>query len=58
MMVYGGVAALFLLMAGSAWAQGYVARTLDKPVPGGVAVVPLGESAHAPSVRYRAGRFW
>lgn len=46
------LAVLCLMMAGSAWAQGYVARTLDKPVPGGVAVVPLGVSDTAPSVQY------
>lgn len=51
-MVRGCAAALALMAAGAAWAQGYVARTLDKPVPGGVAVVPLGEAELAPSAQY------
>ncbi len=33
-------------------AAGYIARTLHHPVPGGVAVVPLGRSAQPPSVSY------
>lgn len=44
--------ALCLLMASTAWAQGYVARTLDKPVPGGVAVVALGTASEAPTAQY------
>lgn len=52
MMARGCLAALCLLAAGTAWAQGYVARMLDKPVPGGVAVVALGSSAQAPSAEY------
>lgn len=51
-MVRAGLAALCLLTAGAAHAQGYVARTLDKPVPGGVAVVALGASQRAPTARY------
>src|SRR5690554_4476453 len=46
------LAGVFLLLSGAAWAQGFVARTLDKPVPGGIAVVALGESAQAPTVKY------
>lgn len=49
-------AALFLaaasLFAVSAQAAGYIARTLHQPVPGGVAVVGLGQSAQAPAVHY------
>lgn len=47
-----GLGALCLMVSGSAWAQGYVARTLDKPVPGGVAVVALGASNEAPQAKY------
>lgn len=47
-----GLAGLCLMVAGSAWAQGYVARTLDKPVPGGLAVVALGASDVAPVAKY------
>src|SRR5690606_8414144 len=50
------MAAWVVLAAAPAWAQGYVARTLDKPVPGGVAVVPLGESESAPVVEYAGKR--
>lgn len=38
-----------------ALAQGFIGRTLNVPVPGGVAVVPLGDAAQAPQVSY-AGR--
>lgn len=34
-------------------AEGFISRLLNKPVPGGVAVVDLGPSASAPSVRYQ-----
>src|SRR5690606_28762231 len=44
--------AVCLLVAGSAWAQGYVARTLHQPVPGGVAVVALGAGDVAPVAQY------
>lgn len=44
--------ALCLMVAGPAWGQGYVARTLDKPVPGGVAVVALGQSDTTPTAQY------
>jgi len=39
-------------LAGAAQAQGYITRKLNAPVPGGVAVVALGEQAQAPEVRY------
>ncbi|WP_263147829.1 peptidoglycan DD-metalloendopeptidase family protein [Pseudomonas sp. RIT-PI-AD] len=34
-------------------AEGYIARLLDKPVPGGVAVVDLGAGAQAPRAKYQ-----
>ena len=40
-----------LLLAGGAQAS-YITRTLNKPVPGGVAVVDLGPAANAPSARF------
>ncbi|WP_397473156.1 peptidoglycan DD-metalloendopeptidase family protein [Pusillimonas sp.] len=45
-------AGLFLLLSSAAWSQGYVARSLDKPVPGGIAVVGLGESEQPPAVEH------
>ena len=47
---------VFLMCAAAAQAQGYVARTLDKPVPGGVAVVALGSSGRAPQASYDGRR--
>ncbi len=32
---------------------GFISRLLNHPVPGGVAVVPLGSGAKAPAVRYQ-----
>ncbi|MEA5674676.1 peptidoglycan DD-metalloendopeptidase family protein [Pseudomonas sp. MH2] len=40
-----------LLLAATAQAS-YITRTLNKPVPGGVAVVDLGPAASAPSARF------
>lgn len=40
-----------LLLAGAAQAS-YITRALNKPVPGGVAVVDLGPAASAPSARF------
>ncbi len=34
-------------------AEGFISRLLNKPVPGGVAVVDLGAATSAPSVRYQ-----
>lgn len=34
-------------------AEGFISRLLNKPVPGGVAVVDLGPASSAPSVRYQ-----
>lgn len=42
-------------LAGAA-AQGYMARTLDRPVPGGVAVIGLGVSATPPQAYYGSDR--
>lgn len=43
---------VLLLWSGSAWTQGYVARSLDQPVPGGIAVVGLGVSEEPPTAKY------
>jgi len=62
-MARGRAAALLLglgMMAAGAVhaapAQGYLARRLDAPVPGGVAVVALGAGEQAPRVRYGGHR--
>lgn len=39
-----------------ALASGYLTRLLDKPVPGGVAVIALGEAGPAPEVTYEGKR--
>ncbi len=44
---------LALCLALPAQAEGFLTRLLNKPVPGGVAVVPLGDGADAPRVRYQ-----
>ncbi|MCJ0974092.1 peptidoglycan DD-metalloendopeptidase family protein [Pseudomonas sp. PS1] len=41
-----------LTLAVPAHAEGFLTRLLNKPVPGGVAVIDLGSAASAPSVRY------
>lgn len=43
-------------VATAAQAQGYISRTLDHPVPGGVAVVPLGLAEQAPQARFNGHR--
>lgn len=43
-------------MAPLAHAQGYIDRKLDVPVPGGVAVVPLGHADHAPQATFEGRR--
>lgn len=43
-------ALLALWCAGQVSAQGFIARSLNQAVPGGVAVVPLGSAETAPSV--------
>src|SRR5690606_1716765 len=45
--------ALLLCLALPAHADGFLSRLLDKPVPGGVAVVDLGDAPHAPQVSYQ-----
>ena len=43
---------LLLLASQSALAEGFISRLLNHPVPGGVAVIPLGASVTAPTARY------
>ncbi len=45
--------ALLLCLALPANAEGFITRLLNKPVPGGVAVVDLGEGSSAPQARYQ-----
>lgn len=53
----GGLALLVAACGASvAQAQGYISRTLDVPVPGGVAVVPLGSAAQAPQASFNGHR--
>src|SRR5690606_3288774 len=44
---------LLLLASQSALAEGFISRLLNHPVPGGVAVVPLGSEAQTPTARYQ-----
>ena len=44
---------MLLCLALNAHADSYITRTLNKPVPGGVAVVELGPSATAPKATYQ-----
>jgi len=46
------VLAMAMLLAGQASAEGYMSRLLNRPVPGGVAVVPLGTTPRAPQAAY------
>ncbi|MBO3274906.1 peptidoglycan DD-metalloendopeptidase family protein [Pseudomonas schmalbachii] len=41
------------LLTLSAHAEGFISRTLNKPVPGGVAVLQLGSGSEAPQVSYQ-----
>lgn len=50
------LAAAALLLPAAASAEGYISRLLNHPVPGGVAVVALGESAQAPRVFLKEDR--
>ena len=43
---------LLLCLTLPAHAEGFLTRLLNKPVPGGVAVIDLGNDASAPNVRY------
>lgn len=48
------LAPLFLLcLTFNAHADSYITRMLNKPVPGGVAVVDLGTAAQAPTATYQ-----
>lgn len=42
-----------ILLALPSHAEGFLSRTLNKPVPGGVAVVQLGSTGPAPTARYQ-----
>ena len=44
---------LALCFALPAHAEGFISRLLNKPVPGGVAVIDLGNGASAPTARYQ-----
>ena len=44
---------LIMLLALPVHAEGFISRLLNKPVPGGVAVVDLGAATSAPNVRYQ-----
>ncbi len=53
----GGLALLAAALAAlPAGARGYIGRTLDTPVPGGVAVVSLGDGGQAPRASYEGRR--
>jgi murein DD-endopeptidase MepM/ murein hydrolase activator NlpD len=55
-MRYGWSVLMSLMLAfasGAASAEGYISRLLNRPVPGGVAVVPLGAGSQAPRVTYK-----
>ena len=41
------------LLALPVHAEGFISRTLNKPVPGGVAVVPLGQDAAVPTATFQ-----
>jgi len=43
---------MLFFFSGAVWTQGYVSRSLNKPVPGGVAVVAIGEFEEAPTAKY------
>ncbi|RYE88908.1 MAG: M23 family peptidase, partial [Oxalobacteraceae bacterium] len=46
------VVALLLCLSSFAQADSYITRLLNKPVPGGVAVVDLGNASQAPKATY------
>ncbi|HKS12526.1 MAG TPA: peptidoglycan DD-metalloendopeptidase family protein [Pseudomonas sp.] len=50
--LFAPLLALSLLLLGTAAHASYITRQLNKPVPGGVAVVDLGPSAQAPGARF------
>lgn len=45
-------ATMFFMLSLPAHAESFISRLLNRPVPGGVAVVPLGASAQPPGVTY------
>jgi len=45
--------ALLLILALPARGEGFLTRLLDRPYPGGVAVLPLGEQPEKPAVRFQ-----
>lgn len=45
-----------VLLYPNAYAEGYIGRLLNRPVPGGVAVVPLGTDAAAPTATFKRNR--
>ena len=47
------LACIALTLTLPAHAEGFITRLLNKPVPGGVAVIDLGNPAQAPKVRYQ-----
>lgn len=47
------LASIALTLTLPAHAEGFITRLLNKPVPGGVAVIDLGNPAQAPKVRYQ-----
>lgn len=46
------VAAMLFMASMPAQAESFISRLLNRPVPGGVAVLPLGSSAQPPGVTY------
>lgn len=56
MLGWSGLAFTLLLMPLAANAQGYIARLLHHPVPGGIAVVDLGADAAGSSATYAGKR--
>ena len=50
--LFASLLAFALLLPLSAAQASYITRALNKPVPGGVAVVDLGPAASAPSARF------
>ncbi|WP_438823311.1 peptidoglycan DD-metalloendopeptidase family protein [Oligella urethralis] len=42
-----------LLLAAPAWAQSYIEKQLHRPVPGGIAVLPLAERGVVPTATYQ-----
>ncbi|WP_432785193.1 peptidoglycan DD-metalloendopeptidase family protein [Oligella sp. MSHR50489EDL] len=45
-----------LLLSAPAWAQSYIERQLHRPVPGGIAVIPLADRGVVPSATFKGDR--